>query len=196
MWIHYLNKINLVIMKNKNNKLFLVCMIVFAFTSSYVLGTQNSSTEKPNIIFLFADDLGLGNLSCNGSSNVKTPSLDKLAIEGTLFTQFYVAGSVCSPSHAGIMSGHFQVYGHAVNRPPMIAVREGDYKLLINPDDSRVELYNIITDPSELNNFVSQKPKLVKKLSEKANTWLNELPESPWDEIAGQNAWNWPKQKE
>ncbi|MDX2432217.1 MAG: sulfatase-like hydrolase/transferase [Bacteroides sp.] len=86
----------------------------------------------------------------------------------------------------------YQVFGHSVNKPPMIAVREGDYKLLLNPDKSRVELYNILTDPGELNNLASQEPELAMRLSEKAMTWFQNLPESPWDETAGQNAWNWP----
>jgi len=87
----------------------------------------------------------------------------------------------------------YQIYGHTVDKSPMIAVREVAYKLLINPDNSRVELYNIIIDPSEVNNLASQKSKLVKKLSKKAMTWFNDLPESPWDETAGQNAWSWPQ---
>lgn len=74
----------------------------------------------------------------------------------------------------------------------MIAVREGDYKLLINPDNSRVELYNILADPGELSNLVSQEAELTRRLSKKALTWFQDLPESPWDETAGQNAWNWP----
>lgn len=86
----------------------------------------------------------------------------------------------------------FNVFGHSVNKPPMIAVREGDYKLLINPDNSRVELYNILADPGELSNLVSQEAELTRRLSKKALTWFQDLPESPWDETAGQNAWNWP----
>ena len=89
----------------------------------------------------------------------------------------------------------FRVAGHVVNRPPMIAVREGDYKLLVNPDNSRVELYDIVTDPSELHNLASQKTELVKRLSKKAKSWFNELPESPWGKTAGQNNWNWPEKK-
>lgn len=89
----------------------------------------------------------------------------------------------------------FRVHGHTVNRSPMIAIREGDYKLLLNPDDGRVELYNILLDPGEVDNLVAQKPELAKRLSTKAKAWFNDLPESPWDETAGQNSWNWPKQK-
>ena len=87
----------------------------------------------------------------------------------------------------------YSVFGHMVNRPPMIAVRDGDYKLLINPNGTRPELYNIIEDPSELMNLINEKPKLVKELSAKAIAWFNELPESPWDSDAGANSWKIPK---
>ncbi len=75
-----------------------------------------ATSGSPNVIFIFADDLGWGDLSCYGSERIETPALDRLAAEGTLFTQFYVAGSVCSPSRAGIMSGYNpsrqRVFGH------------------------------------------------------------------------------------
>jgi N-acetylgalactosamine-6-sulfatase len=72
--------------------------------------------DRPNIVFLFADDLGWGDLSCYGQRRVDTPHLDRLASQGTVFTGFYVAGSVCSPSRTGIMTGQYparhRVFGH------------------------------------------------------------------------------------
>ena len=65
------------------------------------------STEKPNIIFIFADDWGWGDLSCHGHPYIKTPNIDRLAKEGTDFTRFTVASGVCSPSRAAVMTGHF-----------------------------------------------------------------------------------------
>ncbi len=80
------------------------------------MASPQPAAKRPNIIFLFADDLGWGDLSCYGNRRVKTPALDKLASDGTLFTQFYVAGSVCSPSRTAIMTGHYparhRVFGH------------------------------------------------------------------------------------
>lgn len=71
---------------------------------------------RPNFVFIFADDLGWGDLGCYGNRQIKTPNVDELAREGTLFTQFYVNGSVCSPSRTAIMTGHFparhKVHGH------------------------------------------------------------------------------------
>ncbi|GIZ09686.1 sulfatase [Flavobacterium sp. UMI-01] len=63
--------------------------------------------DKPNIIILFADDLGYGDLSCYGAQDVKTPNIDALANEGLRFTDFQVASSVCSPSRAAILTGRY-----------------------------------------------------------------------------------------
>ena len=58
--------------------------------------TVNAWATKPNIIFIFADDWGWGDLSCHGHPYVKTPHIDRLAKEGTDFTRFTVASGVCS----------------------------------------------------------------------------------------------------
>lgn len=62
---------------------------------------------KPNIVFIFADDWGWGDLSCHGHPYVKTPNIDRLAKEGTDFSRFTVASGVCSPSRTAVMTGHF-----------------------------------------------------------------------------------------
>ena len=66
-----------------------------------------SAAEQPNIIFIFADDWGWGDLSCHGHPYVKTPNIDRLAREGTDFHRFTVASGVCSPSRTAVMTGHF-----------------------------------------------------------------------------------------
>ncbi len=62
---------------------------------------------KPNIVLIFADDWGWGDLSCHGSNWLKTPNLDKLASQGTDFDQFNVLNPVCSPSRTALMTGNF-----------------------------------------------------------------------------------------
>src|SRR5690606_20098016 len=64
-------------------------------------------SQKPNIVFILADDLGYYDLSCMGSEYYETPNIDRIAKEGMIFTHGYATGQVCSPSRASIMSGKF-----------------------------------------------------------------------------------------
>jgi len=72
--------------------------------------------RRPSVIFILADDLGWGDLGCYGNTQIKTPHLDRLAKQGTLFTQFYVNGSVCSPSRCAFMTSQYparhRIHGH------------------------------------------------------------------------------------
>lgn len=80
---------------------------MICITSVSKAGVNSESDKKPNIIFIFCDDLGFGDLGCYGNHKMKTPNLDKMAAEGTLFTNFSVASPVCSPSRVGIMTGQY-----------------------------------------------------------------------------------------
>jgi len=77
----------------------------------------------------------------------------------------------------------------------MLAIREGKWKLLMNPDRSRIELYDIPKDPTELDNVADQHPDIVRKLSEKLLIWQKTLPAGPTNKEAGSNAYPWPKEQ-
>ena len=64
-----------------------------------------AQTNKPNIIFIIADDLGYGDLGCYGQQKIETPNIDYLAKQGLLFKQFYAGTTVCAPSRAALMTG-------------------------------------------------------------------------------------------
>ncbi|MFA6546676.1 MAG: sulfatase-like hydrolase/transferase, partial [Limisphaerales bacterium] len=79
-------------------------------------GTRDSSARPPNILLLVADDLGYGELSCQGNPQIPTPHIDSLANNGVRFTSGYVTAPVCSPSRAGFLTGRFQSrFGHELN---------------------------------------------------------------------------------
>jgi N-acetylgalactosamine-6-sulfatase len=88
----------------------------------------------------------------------------------------------------------FPIPGHVLNRSPLAAIREGPWKLLLNPDGSRVELYDIPNDPSEVNNLATQQMGVVFNLALKLLTWQASLPPGPVDPLAGQNTYPWPGQ--
>ncbi|MDG1073301.1 MAG: sulfatase-like hydrolase/transferase [Akkermansiaceae bacterium] len=79
---------------------------LFAFLLTF-LAVAKGGAASPNIVFIFADDWGWGDLSCHGHPYVKTPNIDRLAKEGTDFHRFTVASGVCSPSRTAVMTGHF-----------------------------------------------------------------------------------------
>jgi arylsulfatase A-like enzyme len=88
----------------------------------------------------------------------------------------------------------FNVAGHVLNRCPMLAMRDGQWKLLMNPDGSRVELYDVPADASELNNLADRRPEVVKRMRERLLAWHKTLPKGPTDPEAGKNTYPWPKE--
>jgi len=82
--------------------------------STFIVG--KNPAKRPNIIFIMADDLGYGDLGCFGQKEIKTPNIDRLADEGTRFTQCYAGSTVCAPSRSVLMTGrhtgHTRVRGN------------------------------------------------------------------------------------
>ena len=82
------------------------------------LGGAVKRSEKPNIIYIMADDLGYGHLGCYGQKEIKTPNIDRMAVEGMKFTDHYAGSALCAPSRCvlmtGLHTGHCYVRG---NRP-------------------------------------------------------------------------------
>jgi arylsulfatase A-like enzyme len=86
----------------------------------------------------------------------------------------------------------FRVVGHVLNRSPVLAVRRGDYKLLLNPDRGRVELYHVPSDPLELENLAGDRLDIVDSMAEEVLSWQAGLPAGPMDIEAGSNVYSWP----
>ncbi|MGH9629681.1 MAG: sulfatase [Bryobacteraceae bacterium] len=72
--------------------------------------------RRPNIVMILADDLGYGELGCQGNPQIPTPHIDSIARHGVRFTNGYVSSPYCSPSRAGLMTGRYQTrFGHELN---------------------------------------------------------------------------------
>jgi len=85
-------------------------LILFQFFFMVALSSASLySSSKPNILVLFADDLGSGDLGVYGHPTIRTPNLDKLASEGVRFTQWYSGFHVCSPSRSSMMTGRIPI---------------------------------------------------------------------------------------
>jgi len=95
--------------------------IIITQITAAICGIANlwAKPEQPNIIILLADDLGWADLGFQGSKDIRSPYIDKLAKNGIRFTDGHVSASVCSPSRAGLMTGRYQQrFGHEANSPP------------------------------------------------------------------------------
>jgi len=91
----------------------------FCCFSAFAAGAIAAPADRPNILLIVADDLGWGELGCQGNPQIPTPHIDSLAKNGVRFTNGYVSGPYCSPTRAGLMTGRYQNrFGHEFNPGP------------------------------------------------------------------------------
>jgi arylsulfatase A len=100
---------------------FLGIYFVFISCGNKSPDKETAQNSHPNIVYILADDLGYGDLSCYGQKLFKTPNIDKLAKSGMMFTQHYSGSTVCAPSRSALMTGlhtgHTFVRGNKEVRP-------------------------------------------------------------------------------
>ena len=94
------------------------CLVLASLMALMIGARPTEGADRPNVVFVLADDLAQGDLGCYGQSKIETPVLDRMAREGTRFTQAYSGTSVCAPSRTSLMIG--QHTGHS----PIRANRE------------------------------------------------------------------------
>lgn len=97
------------------NSLFFICICFYLLMCSpFGAVAQSAKKQKPNVIYIYADDLGYGELGCYGQQKIKTSYLDKMAQEGMRFTQHYTSAPVCAPARCMLLTGKHA--GHAYIR--------------------------------------------------------------------------------
>lgn len=94
------------------NYFFYICCGLFLILNSCKTNeepkpTNNVEEKQPNIVFIYMDDLGYGDLSAYGATEIQTPNMDKLANEGVKFTNGYASSATCSPSRYAILTGSY-----------------------------------------------------------------------------------------
>ena len=81
-----------------------LCLMICFCQSYHALAQDNT---KPNVVIIFADDLGYGDLGCYGATKQKTPNIDRIANEGRRFTDAHSASAVCTPSRYALLTGEY-----------------------------------------------------------------------------------------
>ena len=94
--------------------------------------TETEIPSKPNIVLIFADDMGYGDLGVYGATQWETPNLDKMASDGVRFTQFYVPHAVCSASRAALLTGTY------ANRLEIFGALDHSAKHGLNPEETTI----------------------------------------------------------
>jgi len=106
---------------------------IFVLTAaSLAVNTSYAQPHSPNVVLIFMDDLGYGDLSCYGATGYKTPNLDKQASQGIRFTNFVSAQAVCCASRAGILTGCYP------NRVGISGALMPDSKIGLNPEEETI----------------------------------------------------------
>lgn len=101
------------------NIIKLISVLFCAVFALQACAESSSVTKKPNIVLIFSDDAGYSDFGFTGSKEIRTPNLDQLASQGTVFTQAYVSDPTCGPSRAGLMTGKYQQrFGYEENNVP------------------------------------------------------------------------------
>ena len=92
---------------NRRIQMIVVRLLCLLLLLSDVLGVSLQALERPNVIVAFIDDMGYSDLGCFGGKGASTPHIDRLAIEGIRFRNFYVNSPICSPSRAAMTTGQY-----------------------------------------------------------------------------------------
>ncbi len=101
-------------------------VLILAFITLNAIGCKGEAAPT-NILCILVDDMGYGDLSCMGATDLHTPHIDKLAREGMIFTSFYANSTVCSPSRASLLTGR---YPDMVGVPGVIRQEERNLQLV------------------------------------------------------------------
>ena len=174
--------------------ILIVTILLAAWPTLPLKAEQPPAFQRPNVLFILADDLGYGDLSCYGATKVATPNIDRLAAEGRRFTDAHSPSSVCTPSRYNLLSGRYAWRTWAktgtvwANDPLLIEedrftladlFKQQGYATGGNIGDTRAhdpsqppgQLYHLGRDPAESKNEYARRPGLVAELSHLLKTY-------------------------
>ena len=112
-------------------KAFLIFSILLF--STYAFAQKRPATDRPNIIIILTDDQGYADVGFNGSKDIPTPGIDRIASKGVVFEAGYVSFAVCGPSRAGLITGRYQDR-FGFSRNPLLAPKDPNMGLPLSEE--------------------------------------------------------------
>ena len=145
-------------------KPFSICLVLLL--PAICLFAVAKKPTQPNIILIFIDDLGWGDIGCYGNDFIDTPNIDKLAKEGMRFTDSYAAGAVCSPTRCAVQSGQNQA---RIGITAHIPGHWRPFERVINPQTTMALPLDVVTVAESMKQAVTPPVILVN------GTWAGEI---------------------
>lgn len=102
-------------------------LLLFIFLGAFLSGVSASADPdgRPNIVLIFADDLGYGDIGQYGADFIETPNIDSLAVDGVKLTSFYASANVCTPSRASLLTGRYAIRTGLANKTIAVGSSKG-----------------------------------------------------------------------
>ncbi|MDF2159019.1 sulfatase-like hydrolase/transferase [Algoriphagus sp. CAU 1675] len=111
----------------------LICLALILFWENYAFAQIRPALERPNIIVILTDDQGYADVGFNGSKDISTPGIDRIANDGVVFKSGYVSYAVCGPSRAGLITGRYQDR-FGFSRNPLLAPKDSTMGLPLSEE--------------------------------------------------------------
>ena len=149
---------------DSRNKILLAAAAIISGLCFFTYGVraQQAGTDQPNILFIYLDDLGYGDVTCyNPDSKIHTPHMDRLAKEG-VFTDAHTPAAICGPSRYGLITGRYpwrRGKGGTGKEPDWFREERG-----VLSHRSSAELFNLKEDPQQTRNLSKKHPEKAKEL--------------------------------
>ncbi len=109
-------------------KRYFVLPLVLTPCLAQQIVAQNNEPQRPNVVFIYADDIGFGDFSCNGAKTIHTPNVDRAAAQGVRFTNAHSAAATSTPSRYAMLTGEYAW------RKAGTGIADGDAASIIRPE--------------------------------------------------------------
>ncbi len=170
---------NAINMKNGINQTLFICIALLVTSIRCFSQEKQASKERPNIIFIMADDHDIQSISSYGSKFIKTPGIDRLANEGMRFTNCFNINSICAPSRANLVTGKYNQLNGVLRIGDILGKNQATFPMLLQCAGYKTALigkWHLVSEPQGFdyyNVLPGQGQYFNSPMKEKGNPWLD-----------------------